>query len=330
MAEQSSDRVDNPTMLSRRQFAAGVAGAVAATALSTASAAEPAATSAGALSGKVAVITGAARGIGRAIAVDFAAAGADVIAIDIAAKPSPTTEYEPATPDDLAETGKLVQQHGRKYLSIVADQRDLPALRAAADTILQQFGRLDIVVADAAIQVFQPLLEMDDAHWHDVIDINLTGTANVIRAFAPVLVKQNRGGRIITLSSMQGRQGTKHAASYSASKWGIIGLTKSAAMELGEHKITVNAIVPGLIDTAMTRNPKRWSESIGEGKPNPPKNPTEQQVEEARVPKVPLKVPWLQPEQVSPVAVFLASDAAAMVTGACYDVTAGDSAHGMD
>jgi NAD(P)-dependent dehydrogenase (short-subunit alcohol dehydrogenase family) len=278
----------------------------------------------------VAVVTGAARGIGRAIAVDMAANGADIVGIDIAGTVSPVVEYVEATPDELEETGRLVKAHGRRYLAVKADIRDIAALRAAAAQAEGQMGRVDIVVANAAIQVFKPLLEMEDRHWHDVIDNNLNGTANTVRAFAPGMVKAGRGGRLILVSSMQGRYGTKNGASYSASKWGIIGLMKSAALELGKYKITVNTIEPGLIDTAMTRNDKRWSQAVGETMTgDPPEHPTEQQTIQARLPRTPLGVPWLTPEQVAPVAVFLASDAAAMVTGACYDVNGGDSAHDL-
>ncbi len=280
------------------------------------------------LKGKVAVITGAARGIGRSMAVAMAANGADIVGIDINTTVSPIVQYIAATPSDLEETGKLVRQRGRRFLGITADIRDIAALRKAADQAVQQMGQINIVIANAAIQAFKPLVEMDDHDWHDVIDNNLNGSANSLRAFAPVLVKQGKGGRIIFTSSMQGRYGTKNGAAYSASKWGIIGLMKSAALELGKYKITVNTIEPGLIDTAMTHNDKRWSEAVGETMTTPPpEHPTEQQTIEARLPKTPLGVPWLTPEQVAPVAVFLASDAAAMVTGATYDVNGGDSAH---
>jgi NAD(P)-dependent dehydrogenase (short-subunit alcohol dehydrogenase family) len=283
----------------------------------------------GPLKGKVAIITGAARGIGRAIAVDMAANGADIVGIDINTTVSPTVEYIAATPGDLEETGKLVRASGRKFLGITADIRNIAALRAAATQAEQAMGHVDIVVANAGIQVFKPLLEMEDAQWHDVIDNNLNGSANTLRAFAPLLVKNGKG-RFIFIASMQGRYGTKNGASYSASKWGIIGLMKSAALELGKHKITVNTIEPGLIDTAMTRNDKRWSMAVGESMTTPPpEHPSEQQVVQAKLPRTPLGVPWLMPEQVAPVAVFLATDAAAMVTGACYDVNGGDSAHDL-
>jgi NAD(P)-dependent dehydrogenase (short-subunit alcohol dehydrogenase family) len=220
---------------------------------------------------------------------------------------------------------KQIQVYGRRSQAIRADIRNIDALRAAANQVEQQFGKIDIVVADAAIQRWKPLLEMDDADWRDVIDNNLNGTANTIRAFAPKMVARNKG-RIIVLSSMQGKHGTKDAASYSASKWGILGLMKSAALELGQYNITVNAIIPGLVDTALTRYETRLRESMAENGQKPPDSPTPQQAWDVRSPTVPMKVGWLQPDDISPVAVFLASDAANLVTGAEYEVTAGDSA----
>ncbi len=279
------------------------------------------------LRGKVAVVTGAARGIGRAIAVDLARNGAKIVAVDIAAAVSSKTQYPSSTQDDLDETGRLLDTIGPKSTTMIADIRQINDLRAIADKIETEFGGIDIVVANAAIQTFKPLLEMDDDDWHDTVNNNLNGTANTVRAFAPYLVKRG-SGRLILVSSMQGRYGTKNGAAYAASKWGIIGLMKSAALELGKYRITVNSIEPGLIDTPLTRNDKRWSMAVGEAMTTPPpEHPTEEETIKARLPKVPLGVPWLQPEQVAPVAVFLSSDAAAMVTGATYDVNGGDSAH---
>jgi len=276
------------------------------------------------LQGKVAVVTGAARGIGRAIAVEYAANGADVVCLDICGFVSTASNAKPATPADLDETVRQIKGYGREGEAIKADIRDIAALRRIADDVDHRYGKIDIVVADAAIQRWVSLMEMTDADWRDVIDNNLNGTANTIRAFAPKMIPRKHG-RIIVLSSMQGLHGTKDASSYSASKWGIIGLMKSAAMELGQYNITVNALLPGLVDTALTRYEKRFSESIGEQGVRI-ETPTPQQAWDNRAPTVPLKVGWLQPDDISPAAVFLASDAAAQVTGAEFEVTGGDSA----
>jgi len=278
-----------------------------------------------ALQGKVAVVTGAARGIGRAIAVEMAANGADLVIVDICGPVSPASDAAPAKPEELDETAAQIRKYGRRCSPVRADIRDIAALRALAQQAVQDHGKVDIVVANAAIQRWMPLLEMQDSDWRDVIDNNLNGTANTIRAFAPLMV-QRKYGRIIVLSSMQGKHGTKDGSSYSASKWGILGLMKSAAMELGQYGITVNAVIPGLVDTALTNYPKRYSHAIGEVRPNPPENPSRQEAWDVRAPTVPLKVGWLEPADISPAAIFLASDAAAMVTGAEYEVTGGDSA----
>ena len=277
------------------------------------------------LSGKGALVTGAARGIGRAICLALAAAGADVLGLDIAAAASSSLLYPAATPDELAETGKMVEKLGRKWIGVQADVRDFQAQKAAAERVAKEFGHLDIAVGNAAIQIYGPLAETTDANWKDVIDVNLTGCANTIRAVAPMMIPR-KTGRIILISSGQGKRGFKNGAAYSASKWGIIGLMKSAALELGEHQITVNTVEPGLVDTAMTRNPGRWKEALKEAGKEPKEHPTEEEVIAARLPMSVMKIPWMQPDEVAPAVVFLASDAANRVTGASYDATAGDSA----
>ncbi len=279
------------------------------------------------LRGRVAVVTGAARGIGRATAIAFAREGANIVGIDISAPVDTRSGVEAATPDELKETGQLIQAAGGRWVGIKLDQRNLPALRAAAAQAEREFGGIDILFANAGIQAFKPLLEMEDEDWHTQIDVNLTGTANSIRAFAPYLVKRG-SGRIIVSSSTQGRHGMKNGAAYSASKWGIIGLMKSAALELGPHGITVNAVVPGLIDTPLTRHKERYAQALQAAGKMPTGSSTDE--EEARkvlTAKTPLGVPWIEPEDVAPVVVFLASDAARMVSGATYDVTGGDSAN---
>jgi NAD(P)-dependent dehydrogenase (short-subunit alcohol dehydrogenase family) len=214
-----------------------------------------------------------------------------------------------------------------RWLAYVVDQRDISALREAAGSIEERWGGVDIVFANAGIQAFRPLLEMTDADWHDQIDVNLTGTANVLRVFAPVLVRR-RGGRIIVTSSTQGQHGTKYGAAYSASKWGIIGLMKSAALELGPHGITVNAVIPGLVNTVLTRHEDRYAQALSDGGAQPSGDSArdEQAAREALTAKSPLGVPWIEPEDVAPLVVFLASDQARMVSGASFAATAGDSA----
>ena len=280
----------------------------------------------GRLAGKAAIVTGAARGIGRATAVAFAREGADVMGIDIAGPVSATLEVEPATPEELAETGRLVEASGARWREARLDQRDLAALRAAAQDARAAFGRLDILFANAGIQTFKPILDWEDADWRDTIDVNLTGTCNAIRAVAPLLV-QNGGGRIILTSSTQGRHGTKYGAAYSASKWGLIGLMKSAALELGEHAITVNAVIPGLIDTPLTRHRQRYAQAVGDLASKQPTEALEAEAKAKLIARSPLGVPWIEPEAIAPVVVFLASDEAYMVSGATYDVTGGDSAN---
>lgn len=280
------------------------------------------------LTGRVAVVTGAARGIGRAAAVALASHGAAVAGIDIAGPVSPILDFAPATPQDLEQTGKAVAAAGGRWLAMTADQRDIGEVRAAAQRVEREWGGVDIVFANAGIQGFRPILEMTDRDWHDQIDVNLNGTANVLRVFAPLLVRRG-GGRVIITSSTQGQHGTKFGASYSASKWGLIGLMKSAALELGSHGITVNAVIPGLIDTVLTRHEDRYAQAISSGGEQPTGDlaKDEEAAKQTLTAKSPLGVPWIDPADVAPVVAFLASDEARMISGASFAVTAGDSAN---
>ncbi|MBN9378635.1 MAG: short-chain dehydrogenase [Chlamydiales bacterium 38-26] len=278
---------------------------------------------------RIAIITGAARGIGRAAAIALAKQGVDIVGIDICAPVCKRSGVKASTPDDLVETGKRVEAEGRRWKGEIQDQRDLSALRNIAKHVEEEWGGIDILFANAGIQEFRPLLELDDLEWQTHLDVNLTGTANTIRAFAPYLVKKG-WGRIIVTGSTQGRHGTKYGAAYSASKWGIIGLMKSAALELGPYGITVNAIIPGLINTPLTRHEERFAQILEDAGKQPTGNLEDEKLaEQILTVKTPLNVPWIEPEDVASVVVFLASDAARMVSGATYDVTAGDSAHYM-
>ena len=329
--DQRENKSKLPQTSSRRTFLGVGSAAIAAAAFSAKGNEQMTrqdATSSETLKGRVAVVTGAARGIGRAAVFALARSGANVAGIDICGVVDPRSGVTPATQADLDETGRLVQAAGGKWQGLVVDQRDLAKLRATAKEIEQTFGGIDILFANAGIQSFWPILEMEDADWHTTIDVNLTGTANAIRAFAPAMVRRG-SGRIIVTTSTQGRHGTLYASAYSASKWGIIGLMKSTALELGKHKITVNALVPGLIDTPLTRHEERYAQALEVAGRTATGNVQKDEEEAKKVLQAhsPLGVPWIDPSDLAPVVVFLASDAARMVSGATFDVTAGDSAN---
>jgi len=278
--------------------------------------------------GKVALVSGAARGIGRATALALAREGCSVVGSDIAGPVSDSLEVASATEAELAETGRLVGGQGAGWLALHFDQRDIAAIREAARKVVAAFGGLDILFANAGVQAFKPLLEMADADWHTQIDVNLSGTANMLRVFAPLLVERG-GGRIIITSSTQGRHGTKYGSAYSASKWGLIGLMKSAALELGQHGITVNAVIPGLIDTPLTRHEQRYRQVLETAGKTPTGDVDKDEAAAVAglIAKTPLGVPWIEPCDVAPTVVFLASDDARMITGASFEVTGGDSAN---
>ncbi|ART71245.1 3-ketoacyl-ACP reductase [Mycobacterium dioxanotrophicus] len=203
------------------------------------------------LTGKVAFITGAARGQGRAHAVRMAKEGADIIAIDIAGPLPPSVPYDSATPDDLAETVRLVEATGRRVLAAAVDTRDLEGLRAVVDKGVAEFGRLDIIIANAGITVPEAWNETTPESFRDVIDINLTGTWNTVMAGAQHIIDGGRGGSIILISSAAGIKMQPFMVHYTASKHGVTGLARAFAAELGKHKIRVNSLHPGAVNTPM-------------------------------------------------------------------------------
>jgi SDR family mycofactocin-dependent oxidoreductase len=205
----------------------------------------------GPLDGRVAFITGAARGQGRAHAVRLANDGADIIAIDICAPVSDSITYPAATPEDLNETVRAVEATGGKILSRQVDIRDSAALRQVVGDGVEQFGRLDILVANAGVLGWGRLWELTDDQWQTVIDVNLSGTWRTIRAAVPAMIEAGNGGSIIIVSSAAGVKATPGNGHYAASKHGLTALTNTLALELGEYGIRVNSIHPYSIDTPM-------------------------------------------------------------------------------
>lgn len=205
----------------------------------------------GPLTGRVAFITGAARGQGRAHAIRLANDGADIIAIDICGPISETITYPLASPEELAETVRAVEATGRNVLARQVDVRDLAALQQVVADGVEQFGRLDIVVANAGVLSWGRIWEMSEEQWNTVIDVNLNGTWRTLRAAVPAVIEAGNGGSIIIVSSSAGLKATPGNAHYAASKHGLTALTNSLALEAGEFGIRVNSIHPYSIDTPM-------------------------------------------------------------------------------
>lgn len=209
----------------------------------------------GQFDGKVAFITGAARGQGRTHAVRLAREGASIIAVDVCKSVSDDNTYDAVTSDDLAETVRLVEAEGSKIYAREADVRDSTALKAVVDAGVEQFGRLDIAIANAGICNWNRFWEMSDEQWDTLIDINLTGAFKTLKAAAPAMIEGGRGGSIIVVSSVGGLKALPGQAHYAASKFGLVGLTQAAAKELGEFNIRVNSIHPYGVDTPMGTDP---------------------------------------------------------------------------
>lgn len=208
-------------------------------------------TAAGPLDGRVAFVTGAARGQGRAHAVRLAAEGADIVAIDVCKPVSDTVTYPMPTADDLAETVREVEATGRKVLAREVDIRDLAAQQEVVADAVAQFGRLDIVVANAGILSWGRIWELSEEAWDTVIDVNLNGTWRTIKAALPAMIEAGNGGSIIIVSSSAGLKATPGNAHYAASKHGLVALTNALALEAGEFGIRVNSIHPYSIQTPM-------------------------------------------------------------------------------
>jgi SDR family mycofactocin-dependent oxidoreductase len=274
----------------------------------------------GRMEGKVAFITGAARGQGRSHALRLAQEGADIIAVDICEDIDTVTPfYSLATEEDLAQTAKQVEALDRRIVTSKADVRDLDALQAAFDAGLAELGRVDTVVANAGIATaFLKTWELSAEHWHDMVDVNLTGVYHTAKVAIPAMIEAGNGGSIAFTSSIGGLKGIQNVGHYVSAKHGIVGLMRTLANELAPYNIRVNTVHPTNVNTTMIQNPGVY----GLFSPDDPE-PTQDKAIPGFLSLNGLEVPWVEPEDISNAVLFLASDEARYVTGVTLPVDAG-------
>ena len=273
----------------------------------------------GRVEGKVAFITGAARGQGRAHAVRLAQEGADIIAVDICKKIDTVDLIAASTPEDLAETADLVKGHNRRIYTAEVDVRDFEALKAAVDTGVEQMGRLDIIVANAGIgNGGQTLDKTSEVDWTAMIDINLGGVWKTVKAGVPHILAGGRGGSIILTSSVGGLKAYPHTGHYVAAKHGVVGLMRTFAVELGAQNIRVNSVHPTNVNTPLFMN-EGTMKLFRPDLENP--GPDDMKVVGQLMHTLPIG--WVEPEDIANAVLFLASDEARYITGVTLPVDGG-------
>jgi len=272
----------------------------------------------GRVESKVAFITGAGRGQGRSHAVRLAQEGADIIAVDICHDVEGALPM--STPEDLAETVKLVEAQDRRIVAAQADVRDLDELKAAVDAGVEELGRLDIVVANAGIaSMGGPVQTLATDNWKHTIDINLTGLWHTARVAIPHLLAGGQGGSIVLTSSVGGAHAMPNMSHYVSAKHGVVGLMRSLAVELGQHRIRVNSVLPTNVNTPMFMNEGTFK-MFRPDLENP--GPDDVAAVAAQFMHV-LPIGWVEPEDVSNAILFLVSDEARFITGVALPVDGG-------
>jgi SDR family mycofactocin-dependent oxidoreductase len=270
------------------------------------------------LQAKVALITGAGRGQGRAHAVTLARVGYDVVAFDV---PGALTNlpYEMASAADLEKTCAMVQEVGRRAIGVTGDVRNTADLDAAVRTAREELGGLDVVIANAGICNFAPFEQITDVQWDEMQAVNLGGVFRTFRAALPSLRAQG-SGRLIATASMAARGGAPNIAHYAAAKAGVVSLVKTLALELGSDGVTVNAICPLTTDTLMIQNEQTYR-LFAPDIADPDRDSVRPRFEAMN----PMRVAWLDPQEIADVAAFLVSDAGRHISGAVFEVSAGRS-----
>ncbi len=269
------------------------------------------------LKGKTAFITGGARGIGLSIAQELAKEGVNIVIYDIAEEIE-NVPYKLSSTEDLQKARNKIEALGVSCLAIQGDVRNLKEQEKAMLLTVKEFKSLDYVVANAAVTRFGNLQSHTEEMTQILLDINIGGVTKTLQAAAPILKKQN-SGRIITLSSIAGRAGSPYFSVYASTKWGVIGLTKSVAIELAPNNITCNVICPTVINTKLVRN-RHLAQAFGGAN-------DEESINESVRRFHPLPIGILPPVEIAKTALFLCSNSANYITGAVMDVSAGWSAN---
>ena len=270
----------------------------------------------GMLDGKVALITGGSRGQGRAHAVTCAREGAGVIIADIADQMG-TVPYQMATQGDLDETVSQLEALDRRILAIKADVRDQQQLDGVAARGIAEFGKIDILIANAGIWTLAPFWELTDDQWEEMIGVNLTGVWKSAKAVAPHMIER-QSGSIVIISSAAGLEPALNYAHYAAAKHGVIGLMKTIALELAPYGIRCNAISPGAINTPMNNHQDAWDLFAGH-----PGGTGQDRTEVGRAYAALKGTSFMDPQVIADTALYLNSGLAAKVTGATIPVDAG-------
>lgn len=262
------------------------------------------------------LITGGARGQGRSHALAFARGGADVVVCDVAEQ-LPTAPYPLATKEDLAETARLLGELGGRCLAVKADVRDGRQMRGVVERAVREFGRVDVLLANAGIESFGKAWELTEEQWDEMVSVNLTGVWKSCKAVIPHMIGR-RAGVIVITSSIAGLKGLAHEAHYCAAKHGVVGLMRCLAIELAPYGIRVNTVHPSSVDTPIIKNQAMYTLFSG-GDPNA----TLEEVTPAFRALNLLDVPWMEPQDISNAVLWLASDEARYVTGVTLPVDAG-------
>jgi (+)-trans-carveol dehydrogenase len=267
--------------------------------------------------GQVVLVSGVARGQGRNHAVRFAAEGAQIVGFDLC-RDLEHAPYPLATEEDLAETVRLVEQAGGAMHAEVADVRDWDAVKRVAKAGLERFGRIDVVLANAGTYAPMPVQFVAPDSWNETIDVNLTGVFHTVKAGIRSMVERNEGGAVVITSSTAGLKGFYGAPAYNAAKHGVVGLMRSLALELAPNQIRVNSVHPTSVGTPMILNDV-FPKLVRMDLPDPGVDDAAEFLRTMQ----PMDVPWIDPDDVSNVVLFLASDEARYVTGTTLPVDAG-------